>query len=272
MRLGVRGHEASIGGDDLDRFEGVDREAVSADQPADATAEGQPGDADRAGVAERRRQPVGRGGDGVFARGEPRLRPCQAAVRIDVEALHRPEVEDDAAVVGAVAGEAVAATPDRQGQAGLASEDDGPRHVRGVRGADDERGVAVRVGAVDLPGGVVLRAAGHDDRSGQAGLEDVEVEVEVVAEIGDVGEWVAEGFHRLAPWCGMSSGDRGVPRWSPGVCARDSGRPSGRRHGHPSSRDAGTSRRGYRRGGPGSRGPESEEPCRASSGTRRSRR
>ena len=79
------------------------------------------------------------GGERVLARRQSWLRPGQAAVGVDVEALHRAEVEDDAAIVRAVAGQAMAATADRQLEPGLACDEDGARDVGGIGGANDER-------------------------------------------------------------------------------------------------------------------------------------
>ena len=119
MRLLAGSDLVAIGGDDLDRLEGIDGQAVLARQPADPATERQAGDADRTGVAERRCEPVCGHRIGVFAGRQAWLRPRHAAIRIDVEALHRAEVEDDPAIVGAVAGEAVPAAANRQGQADL---------------------------------------------------------------------------------------------------------------------------------------------------------
>ena len=137
--LGLAGdHDAAVGGDDLDRHERVDRQAVLADEPADAAAEGQAGDADAARVAERGREAVlGRRG-GVLAGAQAGLRPGEPTGGVDVEALHQAQVEDDAALGRAVAGQAVGAAADGQLEAGLAGEHDGPRDVGGRRGLDDE--------------------------------------------------------------------------------------------------------------------------------------
>ena len=138
------------------------------------------------------------------------LRPGEAALGIDVEALHRAEVEDDAAVVRAVAGEAVAAAADRQREAGLARQDDGPGDVGRVGRADDQRRAPVGVRAVDLAGHVVVGAAGQDDRAVQTGLEGFEVE-----RVVGLGAGGAEGFHERAPWwCGRCG--RCAPSSSPG--------------------------------------------------------
>ena len=101
----------------------------------------------------------------------PACAHASAPIGVDVEALHGAEIEDDPAVVRAVAREAVPATADRQAQAGFAGERDGPRDVLRVGSADDQRGVPIGRGIVDLARQVVVRAAGQDDRAVQAGLE-----------------------------------------------------------------------------------------------------
>ena len=237
MRVRARGDLPAVGRHDLDRLEGVDRQAVLADQPADPAAEGEPGDADRPGVAERGGQTVGRRGDRVFLGRQTGLGPRDPALGIDVEALHGAEVEHDPAVVGAVAGEAVAAAADRQGQPRLACQVDRAGDVGRVGRANDERRTLVGPGAVHLPRQVVLGAAGEHDRAAQTGLEGVEVERVVVA-------GGAEGFHASAPW-----------RWGclevawaiveSGPCPTLPTRVP-HRHGHPTTSPA---RRAWRAGG-----------------------
>ena len=56
--LGVDAEELAVGGHDLGGEQVVDREAVLADEVADAAAERDPADPDRAGVAEPDRQAV----------------------------------------------------------------------------------------------------------------------------------------------------------------------------------------------------------------------
>ena len=69
----------------------------------------------------------------VLAGGQAGLGPGESPLGVDVEALHALEVEDDAAVDGAVAGQAVAAAADRELQARVAGEDHGPGDVGGIR-------------------------------------------------------------------------------------------------------------------------------------------
>ena len=71
----ARRDDAAVGGDDLDRHEGVDGQAVLAGEPADAATQGQAGDADAARVAERGRQAVGRRRDRVLLGAQARPGP-----------------------------------------------------------------------------------------------------------------------------------------------------------------------------------------------------
>ena len=73
----------------------------------------------------------------------PGLGPGEAPLGVDVQALHGAEVEDDAAVARAVAGDAVRAAADRQLEAGVAREEHRPDDVRRAGGPDDQRGVPI---------------------------------------------------------------------------------------------------------------------------------
>jgi len=110
VRIGARRDLSTVGGDDLDRQERIDRQAVLADEPADAATEREPTDPDRRGIAERRAQAVRRRSPGVFAGRQAGPGPGGPRHGIDEEALHRAEVQDDAAVVGREPGEAVGAS------------------------------------------------------------------------------------------------------------------------------------------------------------------
>ena len=138
--------------------------------------------------------------------GSAQARRCSGSM---MEALHRAEVEHDAAVVRAVTGEAVAAAADRQRETGFARQGHRPRDVGRIGGTDDERRVTVVDRRLDAARLVVLRAAGQEDRAGQPGLEGFEVEGVV-----DVGAIDAEGFHALG-LLGVSDASGGVPASSP---------------------------------------------------------
>ena len=102
----------------------------------------------RPGVAERRREPVGRGRVRVLAGGQAGLGPGEAPIGSMWSALHRAEVEDDAAVVRAVAGQAVAAAADRELErpSRARTGPSGRRRPRRPRGRSAGRAIAWRGG------------------------------------------------------------------------------------------------------------------------------
>ena len=93
-----------------------------------------------------RRETV-RGGRGrVLAGGQAGAGPREPPLGVDVQALQRGHVDDDAAVDGAVAGEAVAAAADRElACRSSAAKPDGARDVGRTGRPDDQRRVAVVV-------------------------------------------------------------------------------------------------------------------------------
>ena len=105
------------------------REAILADEVADAAAKCDAPDPDRAGVAEPGREAVRPDGSRVFARCQARLGPRGAFANVDLEPLHFREVEHDAAIRGAVTGKAVAAAADREFQSALSRERNYARDV-----------------------------------------------------------------------------------------------------------------------------------------------
>ena len=160
----------------------VDRQAVLADEVADATAEGDPADPDRAGVAEAGRQAVGGDGGRVLGGGQTRSGPGGPAVDVDLERLQVAQVEDDPAVGRAVAGAAVAAAPDRQLETGLARERDHLGDIVGIGDPDDDRRpvveathhhgarlVVVGIPRADDPPGEVSPDVGDGDLGRRAG-------------------------------------------------------------------------------------------------------
>jgi hypothetical protein len=166
--------DTAVGGDELGREEVVDGEAMLADQEADPAAEGQPADADRPGVAEPGGQPVGTHRLGVGAGGQPGLGPGGTASAVDVQVGHGRQVEDDAAVAGAVAGQAVPAAAHGQLKAAVAGQADDLGDLGRGGGPDHRRGPAVPLAVEDLAGLVVAGVGGGGDAA-----------VEAVAELGD---------------------------------------------------------------------------------------
>ena len=134
--------------DDLGAEEVVDRKPVLAHHVADAAAEREPADPDRAGVAEADAQPVRGRRRGHLARGEAGLRPRSALLGAELHALQRREVEDDPAVARAMPRAAVAAAPDRELEPRLPARARRRRRLVGVGGrlprGDGEAGVRCR--------------------------------------------------------------------------------------------------------------------------------
>jgi hypothetical protein len=126
IRLGVHPQELAVGRDDVRGDQRVDGQSVLPDEVAHPTAEGDATDADGTGVAEPCGQAVGGGRGRVLSGGQAGLGPCRALLGIDLETLHVPQVEHDAALGHAVPGGAVPATPDGQVEAGLARQPHDP--------------------------------------------------------------------------------------------------------------------------------------------------
>jgi hypothetical protein len=134
---------------------------VVADEPADAAAEGESGDPGAG------HQPAGQcqaEGLGLVVEVAPQaagLRDDPTGCRIDPDPGHRGQVQDEPAVGGGEAGDAVSATAHREREPLAAGELDPADHVGHAGGADDRDRPGV-VGAVpDRPGLVVVRAGGR---------------------------------------------------------------------------------------------------------------
>ena len=90
--------ELAPGGDEVDGEELVDRQPVLSMEPAEAAAERQAGDAGVGDDPARRRQPERLGLAVELAPEHAGLDPRRARLRVDADPLHRPQVDDDAAV------------------------------------------------------------------------------------------------------------------------------------------------------------------------------
>src|SRR6185437_17076209 len=111
--------------DDFDRADVVNRQAILAREPADAAAQRQPAYSDGCVIAGRESQPVRMERRRDLAPGEARAQSRYPRLRIDFKGLHQREIEDDAALDDAVAGETVAAAAHRQFERMLAGKRDG---------------------------------------------------------------------------------------------------------------------------------------------------
>jgi hypothetical protein len=80
---------------------------------------------------------VGAGRGGVLARGQARAGPGGPLPQVDLQPLEVGQVQDDAAIGGAVAGAAVPAAADRQLQPAVAGQADDPGDLGGIGWSDD---------------------------------------------------------------------------------------------------------------------------------------
>src|SRR5205807_282496 len=150
----------AVGGDDVDRQQVVEREAEAAGQVADAAAQGEAGDSRGRHDAARRGQAVGVGGVVEVAPGAAALGAGGLRVRVDADAFHGRQVDDDAVVVGAEAGDAVAAAAHGQVEPVLAGEVHSRHNVAGIDTADDDPRTAVDHAVVDASCLVVVGVVG----------------------------------------------------------------------------------------------------------------
>jgi hypothetical protein len=184
VSLLVDAQELSVRRHDIRGEQVVDREAVPPDEVPDAAPERDPADPDGPGVPETRGELVLGRCHRILAGGETRLGPSSPALHVDIERLHRREIQDDASVRAAVSGAAVAAASDRQLTAGLGGEPHDAGDLLGVDRPDDGRRTLVEVPGEQLPRGVVAGVARPDHLAG-----------EVVAERGDRNGF--RGCHRF---------------------------------------------------------------------------
>ena len=161
--LVIGAHDAAVGRHERDREQVVDRQAELPLQPPHAAAEGETrhagvrDDADRAREVERLRRLVELGQERTTVHARRALR------RIDVDAAHPGQVDDDAALAGRVAGDAVPAAAHGQREVLLAREPHGRDDVVGAGWSHDERGPTVDHPVPDDPGSVVRRVPGADN-------------------------------------------------------------------------------------------------------------
>src|SRR5205823_6639627 len=142
-------------GDDLGRDEVVDGHPVLAHEPAKPAAEGEAGDAGARDLAAGRGQAMDGGGGVELGPGHARLGPHGSGRRVDLDGAHRRQVDHQAALGDGLAGDVVAAAPDRHLAAGLPPETDGVDDVGRRGAAGDDRGVLVDHAVVDATGVVV---------------------------------------------------------------------------------------------------------------------
>ena len=159
--LGVVGPDlAAVGGDQLDREQVVAGQAVLAFEPARAAAEGQSGDARRRDPATRGGQPVRLGGRVELAPGAAAADPGPPGRSVDLDILHRAYVDDQAVVVGGLAGDRVTARADGHRQPFLAAARRGPPDVTRISTGRDQPRPLVDHRVEQRPSRVVLGVRG----------------------------------------------------------------------------------------------------------------
>jgi hypothetical protein len=168
----------NVDGDEL-----VDREAELAHQPADATAQGEPGEAGVGDDAGGNSQPEGLGLAVELAEQHAGLCPYRPFRQVNANALHQRQVDDQAAVAHGQARETVPTASHRD------LEITAPRcahrldHIGRPGAASDHRGVAIDGAIPYLPVNLVRLVAGADDLSTEAGfglIEWAQVSVDIV--------------------------------------------------------------------------------------------
>ena len=141
VQRGVGSHDFAIRRHDVRGEDVVDGQAVPAGEVPDAAPERDPADPDRTGVPELDRQPVRADRCAHVRGGQAQSPPRPCARGVDLDRSEVVEVEDDAAIVRAVAGAAVPAAPHGERQARGAGDLDDLRDVGGV-GDPRDRGRA----------------------------------------------------------------------------------------------------------------------------------
>ena len=154
-RVGTAKH--AVGSDNVHREQVIDREPELAAGPAEATAEGEPGDAGGRVDADRNRKTERL--SFLVHVGEQRTTLDAGTVCgwIDVHRAHTREIEHDASVANRITRDVVTAAPHGQSHAVLASEVDPLDHIRGSQCLDDHAGSAIYHAVPDGSRRVVAR-------------------------------------------------------------------------------------------------------------------
>ena len=174
--LGVRAdlEHVTVGGDELDRRQVVDRHAEAAHQPPDPTAQRQPGDTGRRDHAAGRRQAVLVRHPVVLVPRRTALHPGPPPGRVDVAAPHRCQIDHHAALGDGLAGDAVPATASRDLEPLRAGEAHRVHDVGRVGAPGDKRRSLVDVTIVNGPHRVVASVIRPDELPGELGTEPLD--------------------------------------------------------------------------------------------------
>jgi hypothetical protein len=152
--LGVRAHEAPLGGEQLDRAHAVAREAVAAPEAAQPAAERGADDADRVVRTGQARQPVRSGGRGQLAPRRPGVHARAAGLGVDLGAGQGARPQQQSIVERRQRGRAVAAGLHRDTQALRAGEHHRRLDVGQAADLDHRSGPQVGRRVVAAAGGI----------------------------------------------------------------------------------------------------------------------
>jgi hypothetical protein len=164
----VAGRDDLTGGQDhLGRQQVVDGQPIAAHQPALTATQGQARDPRARDRAAGRCEPKRRGCSIELADEYAWLRSDRLPDWIDVDALHRRQVDHQSFVGDGLSGDVVAASAYGDLQSLLAAEVDRVDHVCGAKAAGDQGGSLVDEAVVDAPRLVVVGGAGTEDLAGE---------------------------------------------------------------------------------------------------------
>ena len=135
----------------------VERQAMLAHQPAEPAAQSEAGDAGRRHDAAGRGKTMKLGLAVEFAPGDAALRPRRFAFAIDMDALHRRQIDHDAVVDRRSSGDIVAPASHRDLKAEFSAERQGIDDVGDAVAARDQRRPLVDETVMDASGIVIAR-------------------------------------------------------------------------------------------------------------------
>jgi hypothetical protein len=159
QRRAIRGHH--LGGEHV-----VTRESAAAHQMPQAAAQGETGDARGRDQPSRRGQLVPLGGLVEDTPGDAPSSPGPASPDVDLDGLHRREIDDEAVVAGRVAGDVVGAAADSNAKPGVGGELHRNGHVRGASAPCDHGRSPVDHAVPNPAHDVVLMMPRHDHLTG----------------------------------------------------------------------------------------------------------
>ena len=169
-------HEPPVGGHELDRAEAVNRQPEMALEPADPSAERQPGDACMADDADRTHEPMLLGGDVELAEKRSTTRPRDALRGVDADIVHTAKVNDDPAVGRGMSKRAVTAAADGDFEVPFPAEPDRRDDIVDAGRPNHGGRSAIERRVPDPAGIVVARGVRGDDFAGKGGAKFVELD------------------------------------------------------------------------------------------------